>query len=425
MCDVADTAPAPEPGASPPDVGAAAPPPDDGGGAPPDAPPAPPARTHGHGTRMASRAPEARAAAARPAPRKRRRAGGENPEAAVSRLRRGDATANLCAQLGLEASQQGLGRIGGKLAGHIGENKYVVGAADDGRSKCQSILCRAYLRPGEPRIGKKPPSVRWGHSPKTKWYHLGCAFVSFKRTCKKSKTITCVEDLEGFGSLDARDQRTIERLIAEHNEERGRCGREAPPPRPAVGDAGPATTLAVAAACLAPPSRPSSRPRYALDGLEGSSPRRSGRKRVAPSRPGDESSSSDDDDDDDDAYDGAGGDGASDPPPAAAAAADLLTLMAVASSEYDAQRSVERPPAVEATAHVSEDETSVEAPPAFVADVAKVVAAAARERAGDGRDAGAVAGAARAGAEAFVDAFEAALAALPPAAPAFCPLATT
>ena len=44
-----------------------------------------------------------------------------------------------------------------------------------------------------------------------------------------------------FGSRDARDQRTIERLIAEHNEERGRCGREAPPPRPAVGDAGPAT----------------------------------------------------------------------------------------------------------------------------------------------------------------------------------------
>ncbi|KAH8079216.1 N-acylsphingosine amidohydrolase [Aureococcus anophagefferens] len=117
--------------------------------------------------------------------------------------RRARPAANLCAQLGLEASQQGLGRIGGKLAGHIGENRFVVGAADDGRSKCQSILCREYLRPGEPRIGKRPPSVRWGHSPKTKWYHIDCCFASFKRTCKKSKTITSVDDIEGFASLDA------------------------------------------------------------------------------------------------------------------------------------------------------------------------------------------------------------------------------
>ena len=117
--------------------------------------------------------------------------------------RRARPAANLCAQLGLEASQQGLGRIGGKLAGHIGENRFVVGAADDGRSKCQSILCREYLRPGEPRIGKRPPSVRWGHSPKTKWYHIDCCFASFERTCKTSKTITSVDDIEGFASLDA------------------------------------------------------------------------------------------------------------------------------------------------------------------------------------------------------------------------------
>ena len=61
--------------------------------------------------------------------------------------------------LGIEASQQSLGRVGGKLAGHIGENRYVAGLAEDGRSKCQSILCRAYLAPGEPRIGKRAPSV--------------------------------------------------------------------------------------------------------------------------------------------------------------------------------------------------------------------------------------------------------------------------
>ena len=144
----------------------------------------------------------------------------------------GTVKVNLCAQLGLEASQQGLGRIGGKLAGHIGENKYVAGSAEDGRSKCQSILCRAYLAPGEPRIGKRAPSVRHGHSPKTKWYHIACIFASFKRTCKKSKTITSTDDLEGFGKLEAKDQQQVRDLISRHNAERaGRTTAKPSAPR--------------------------------------------------------------------------------------------------------------------------------------------------------------------------------------------------
>ncbi|KAH8055506.1 N-acylsphingosine amidohydrolase [Aureococcus anophagefferens] len=103
--------------------------------------------------------------------------------AAQVKQRRARPAANLCAQLGLEASQQGLGRIGGKLAGHIGENRFVVGAADDGRSKCQSILCREYLRPGEPRIGKRPPSNIQNHNAVLQTKHNAEHFV---KTSKKA-----------------------------------------------------------------------------------------------------------------------------------------------------------------------------------------------------------------------------------------------
>ena len=56
-------------------------------------------------------------------------------EEAVNRLRGLETSGrNLCAQLGLDSSQEGLGRIGGKLAGHIGENRYIVSYATDNLS---------------------------------------------------------------------------------------------------------------------------------------------------------------------------------------------------------------------------------------------------------------------------------------------------
>ena len=135
--------------------------------------------------------------------------------------------------------------------------------AEDGRSKCQSILCRAYLAPGEPRIGKRAPSVRHGHSRKTKWYHIECIFASFRRTCKKSKTITSVADVESFESLLPSDQQKVRDLIVQHNEERGqrtpaarRAEKKTRPPKK-VGRA--ATKKALDEPQLLPPPRRSGR----------------------------------------------------------------------------------------------------------------------------------------------------------------------
>ncbi|KAK7241917.1 hypothetical protein SO694_00019457 [Aureococcus anophagefferens] len=150
-------------------------------------------------------------------------------EEAVNRLRGLETSGrNLCAQLGLDSSQEGLGRIGGKLAGHIGENRYIVSYATDNRSKCQSVECRQYLRCGETRIGKQPPSVRLGHG-KTRWYHLDCAFVAFRRVCRKSKTIEAPGDLEGFETMSEGDKERVRGLIADHVEERAALG---PPAKP-------------------------------------------------------------------------------------------------------------------------------------------------------------------------------------------------
>ena len=140
-------------------------------------------------------------------------------------------TSNCGAALGRDNTQKELGRIGGRLAGHVGDNKYVAEITRDGRSKCTYKDCRQPLIKGEYRLGKRPPSVRYGHSPKTRWYHIDCCFKSFGSVTKKSKTITSLDDIERVRHVFPPSEVTrIERLIAEHKA-RLNAIDQAPPPK--------------------------------------------------------------------------------------------------------------------------------------------------------------------------------------------------
>ena len=54
--------------------------------------------------------------------------------------------------------QQRFGSLGGKCAGSVGENKFLVEVAVDGRARCQLRTCKEPLKIGELRLGKRPPS---------------------------------------------------------------------------------------------------------------------------------------------------------------------------------------------------------------------------------------------------------------------------
>ena len=57
------------------------------------------------------------------------------------------------------ARQRQLGSLGGKCAGSVGENKFLVEVAVDGRARCQLRTCKEPLKIGELRLGKRPPSL--------------------------------------------------------------------------------------------------------------------------------------------------------------------------------------------------------------------------------------------------------------------------
>ena len=87
------------------------------------------------------------------------------------------------------ARQRQLGSLGGKCAGSVGENKFLVQLAVDGRARCQLRTCKEPLKIGELRLGKRPPSLRHGHNPKVTWYHPECAMKAFLACSAKSRVV--------------------------------------------------------------------------------------------------------------------------------------------------------------------------------------------------------------------------------------------
>ena len=168
-------------------------------------------------------------------------------------------TSNCGAALGRDNTQKELGRIGGRLAGHVGDNKYVAEITRDGRSKCTYKDCRQPLIKGEYRLGKRPPSVRYGHSPKTRWYHIDCCFKSFGSVTRKSKTITSLDDIERVRHVFPPSEVTrIERLIAEHKVRLSSVDAALPPKKRRA----PSPSVPLPSACLPRPKRPRHRRGY-------------------------------------------------------------------------------------------------------------------------------------------------------------------
>jgi len=133
------------------------------------------------------------------------------------------------------------GRVGGMLAGRIGENKYVVEYATDCRAKCKLFSCKRSLFLGELRIGKVPPRVNPLQNKRVHWYHPSCVFQSFRRASKKTKLIDFPQqDLEGWRALQPNDRAFIDLCLRRSREAPGDWALDdpaAPPPEPVDGAA--------------------------------------------------------------------------------------------------------------------------------------------------------------------------------------------
>ena len=164
--------------------------------------------------------------------------------------------------------QQRFGSLGGKCAGSVGENKFLVEVAVDGRARCQLRTCKEPLKVGELRLGKRPPSLRHGHKPKVTWYHPECAMEAFRGCSKKSRVVEKVEDIDhGWGDLSDTNKAFIRSVV--DNAAKSRAPRKITPPAAAaaahplaalgdamVGAVHTAASFEARSGCLAAPSRP-------------------------------------------------------------------------------------------------------------------------------------------------------------------------
>ena len=105
-------------------------------------------------------------------------------------------------------TQNDYGRMGGLLAGNLGDAQYCTKYSKNSRSKCQNRKCMHELKPGEVVVGRRRPS-KDGHSKKVQWFHPTCLFQTFPTMRKSSKTVKSVKDLQGFEDLKPADQRDI------------------------------------------------------------------------------------------------------------------------------------------------------------------------------------------------------------------------
>ena len=100
--------------------------------------------------------------------------------------------------------QQALGRLGGKCAGSIGENKFAVEVAADGRSRCQLRTCKEPLKIGELRCDLGVPR-RCLHSNTTRVHQTRSWLVSLSNLSefgpnrdapRRPTTTTCWRDAQ-------------------------------------------------------------------------------------------------------------------------------------------------------------------------------------------------------------------------------------
>jgi len=94
------------------------------------------------------------------------------------------------------------------------DHRYQVQYAKNSNATCKNTRCKKEIEKGELRLGKEVANPK-GDESDTHWYHLLCMFDSLRRARKATKKIGGEDDLKGFDSLEAEDQKKVLGLISE------------------------------------------------------------------------------------------------------------------------------------------------------------------------------------------------------------------